>query len=271
MDTHQADQELDPTTREFYARTLTVLREAQVPFLVGGAYAFERYTGISRHTKDLDVLVRPHDAERALAVLAAAGYQTELSFPHWLGKACQGENFIDVIFRSSNGVSEVSDTWFEHAIDDVMYDVPVKLCPPEEILWTKMLIMERERYDGADVAHLLLTISDRLDWQRLLGYFNEHWRVLLSHLILFGFIYPSERTRIPDWVMHQLVQRLEQELGSASPTQRLCQGTLLSRAQYLVDTEDWGYRDARLQPTGSLTGAQTAQWTAAIDEEASAS
>jgi hypothetical protein len=134
-----------------------------------------------------------------------------------------------------------------------------------------MFIMERNRYDGVDVAHLLLATADRLDWQRLLSYLDEHWRVLLSHLLLFGFIYPSERTHVPEQIMHQLVQRLQQEFGSASPSQRLCQGTLLSHTDYRIDIELWGYQDARVQPVGTLTEAQAAHQTATLSEESSAS
>ena len=51
--------------------------------------------------------------------------------------------------------------------------------------------MERERYDGADVAHIILAYGDRMDWRRLIDRFGRYWRVLLSHLVLYGFIYPS--------------------------------------------------------------------------------
>jgi hypothetical protein len=267
MNIHQVSQELEPATRKFYSQTLTTLREANIPFLVGGAYAFERYTGITRHTKDLDLMIRPSDVEHTLEVLEAAGYQAELTFPHWLAKASKGDDFIDVIFKSGNGIAEVNDAWFEHAVEDTVLNVPVKLCPVEEILLTKMFIMERERYDGADVAHLLLARADQLDWQRLMNYMDENWRVLLSHLILFGFIYPGEQARIPQWIMQELMQRLEQDLASEPPTERLCRGTFLSRAQYLVDIEQWGYRDARLQPTGTMTADQIEHWTDAIDQE----
>ena len=53
--------------------------------------------------------------------------------------------------------------------------------------------MERERYDGADIAHLLRARADQLAWRRLLRRFGPHWRVLLGHLVLFGFVYPGER------------------------------------------------------------------------------
>src|SRR5580765_5704337 len=99
-----ATETLAPGTRDFYQRAMRTLREADVPFLVGGAYAFERYTGIARHTKDFDIFVRPTDLDHTLETFAAAGYHTELSFPHWLGKAFCGGDFIDVIFASGNGV-----------------------------------------------------------------------------------------------------------------------------------------------------------------------
>ncbi|MGH7278499.1 MAG: nucleotidyltransferase, partial [Candidatus Rokuibacteriota bacterium] len=194
--------QLGPKTAAFYRDALTVLIEADVPFVVGGAYAFECYTGIARDTKDIDVFVRRADTERALAVLAQAGYRTEMTFPHWLGKAFGGDDdVLDVIFSSGNGIAEVDDTWFEHARDDEVLGIPVKLSPPEEMIWSKAFIMERERFDGADVAHVLRARAEHLDWPRLLARFGANWRPLLAHLVLFGFIYPSERQRIPHGVM----------------------------------------------------------------------
>jgi hypothetical protein len=126
--------------------------------------------------------------------------------------------------------------------------------------------MERERYDGADVAHLLLARADKLDWRRLLDRFGPHWRVLLSHIVLFGFVYPSERSLIPPWVVQELVRNLEAETNSPDVEDRVCQGTLLSREQYLIDIERWGCKDPRLIPAGNMTAAETRRWTAAIEE-----
>lgn len=260
------NNQIDPLSFERYQEILTILNKTQVPFLLGGAYAFERYTGIARHTKDLDIFVRPSEYQHITDVLADHGYQIEHTY-HWLGKAYCGDDFIDIIFRSNNSVAEVDDLWFDHAVESTVCDVPVKLCPPEEILWTKALIMERERYDGADVAHLLRACAKGFDWQRLLQRFAAHWRVLLSHLILFGFIYPAERAKIPNAVMKELLDRLQQELISPPPTEQLCQGTLLSREQYLTDIEKWGYRDARIEPVGNMTEDEVAQWTEAIEDE----
>src|SRR5438874_7887055 len=103
---------LDDCTREFYRRAMNALAETGIRFLVGGAYAMERYTGIERHTKDLDLFVRPIDAPRVLEQFAAAGYRTELTHPHWLGKVYCEDAFVDVIFRSGNAVAEVDEGWF---------------------------------------------------------------------------------------------------------------------------------------------------------------
>lgn len=257
----------DPSAYGFYRQVLITLRASQVPFLVGGADACQCYTGIVRPTKDLDLFVLQRDCRRVFQILSAAGYHTDLTFPHWLGKVFCGEDFVDVIFSSGNGLCHVDEEWFTHAVERAVMGVPVRLCPPEEMLWEKAFVKERERYDGADIAHILRACGEHLDWPRLLRRFDTNWRLLLSHLVLFGFIYPSERSQIPDWIMQELLSRLQNELCSAPPPDRLCQGTLLSRAQYLVDIMHWGYGDARLSPGGCLAKEEIDHWTAAIGQK----
>lgn len=260
---------LDPAAREFYCHTISIFEAAGIEFLIGGAYAFARYTGIERHTKDFDVFVRGSDFERTLGALDQAGYRTDVPFPHWLGKAYCGEFFVDVIFGSGNAVALVDDLWFAFASEDTVFDRAAKLVPPEEMIWSKALIMERERFDGADVAHVLLARSDSMDWERTLRRFGPNWRVLMAHLVLFGFIYPSERHRIPGWVMEELTQRLQKATSAPPPPERVCRGTFLSRQQYLVDIEKWGYQDARTLPAHPMSDDDIATWTAGIANDGS--
>jgi hypothetical protein len=257
----------DPASLDFYRRTIDQLNRAGVPFLVGGAYALGHYTGIERHTKDFDIFIRRSDYERAMEVLAANGCSTELTFPHWLGKATCGSDFIDVIFSSGNAVAEVDEEWFEHAEDGNVLGVPVKLCPPEEMIWSKGFVMERERFDGADIIHLIRACGQRMDWARLLRRFGPNWRVLMAHLVMFGFAYPNERHAIPTWVMLALITRLQEEtLDPPQDADRICQGTIISRAQYLIDIEEWGYRDPRRHPEGTMSDDELARWTDAIEK-----
>jgi hypothetical protein len=254
-------------TCAFYRQALLALQAAQVPFLVGGAHALAHYTGVHRDTKDFDIFVHPDMCAHTLEVLHAAGYHAELTFPHWLGKALCNDGCIDVIFSSGNGIAQVDETWFTYAVAADILGIPVLLCPPEEMVWSKSYVMERERYDGADVAHLLRAYGEHFDWPRLLQRFGSHWRVLLSYLILFGFVYPAEQSRLPAWVLQELIQRLQSEQHAPPPFDQICQGTLLSRAQYCIDINGWGYGDARLVPIGRMTAAEIAHWTAAIAGE----
>ena len=241
---------------------LKKLLDTGIPFLVGGAFAFSHYAHVPRETKDIDIFVKPEDLARVLDTFEKLGYETCTPFPHWLGKIHRGEHFMDVIFGSGNGVARVDDLWFDHAPRVNVLGHIVRLSPVEEMIWSKAFILERERYDGADVAHLLRETGPSLDWPRLLMRFGDHWRVLLSHVILFGFIYPDKRQNVPAWVMEELIRRLT--VSRPNLLNDVCYGTLLSREQYLHDLDRLKYHDGRLEPLGTMTEEQIRVWTEAI-------
>jgi hypothetical protein len=228
------------------ATALRALTAARVPFVVAGAYAFFEYTGVFRDTKDLDLFIRERDVEPAFRALEAVGFRTELTDPTWIGKAFQGEYFVDLIFSSGNGVAIVDDAWFENARQAVVMAVDVRLAPPEEIIWSKSFVVERERYDGADVNHILHACAEDMDWRRLLARFDRYYEVLFSHILLYRFAYPSERSRIPDWVIKELVGRTLADVEAGDHPLAICRGNLLSRVQYQHDYDHHGYADGRL-------------------------
>jgi predicted nucleotidyltransferase len=252
------------TPTDVHLKSVAALQDANVPFLVGGACVLEVYTGVSRRTKDFDVFIRPLHVDAALEALARVCYNTEVTSPHWLAKAKRGRDYIDLIFRAGNGLCEIDDSWFQRAQDHELRGLRVKLCAPEEMIWMKAYIMERERFDGADIAHILLSCAEKIDWPHLIQRFGPDWRVLLSHLVLFGYIYPGEQQRIPTAVVNQLIERLRAEVPAQ---ERLCRGTLLSRKQYLVDVEEWGFEDARLEDRVHMDSDDIAEWTAAAPKD----
>jgi hypothetical protein len=180
--------ELDPDKTAFYRETLEIFNREGLPFLVGGTHAYYRYTGIARETKDFDVFIRREDYPRFEKAVREAGYQTELKFAHWLGKIYKDNAFIDLIFSGGNGEAAVDDEWFEHSVEGKIFGLPVRLAAPEEMIWSKTYVMERERYDGGDVMHLMLRTGKRLDWNRLLKRFGDHWRLLFMQVVKFGFV-----------------------------------------------------------------------------------
>jgi predicted nucleotidyltransferase len=261
------EDEVLPETAAFYRRALQSLADAGVQFLVGGAFAHACFTGIRRSTKDLDLFIRREDYDKVAALAGAQGWRAELTYPHWLAKVydAAGEDFIDLIFNSGNGVTPVDDRWFRNNAQAEVLGVPVRIANLEDGLLSKAFIMERERYDGADIAHLLQVNAEQMDWAGLIERFGAHWRVLLAHLSLFGYVYPGERDRIPGWVMDQLLARLAAESRQPPAEDRhVCAGTLLSREQYLHDVERLGYVDGRLTPASTMTPEDVAVWTEAI-------
>jgi len=259
------EDEVAPETAAFYRRALKVLNDAQIPYLVGGAFAHACFTGIRRSTKDLDLFLRREDLDRAFELMRAEGWRSEMAYPHWLAKVHAGEDFIDLIFNSGNGLTPVDEHWFHDNAEAQVLGVPVRVANMEDSMLSKAFIMERERFDGADIAHLLQANAERVNWAKLVDRFGANWRILLAHLTMFGFIYPGERHRIPQWVMHKLMARLAEETRQPPREDpHVCAGTLLSREQYLHDVERLGYVDGRLTPVSTMTPADVVLWTDAI-------
>jgi hypothetical protein len=259
-------QKSGPKSRSFFGTILKQFEESGIPFLIGGGYAMKRHTGLRRPARDLDVFVLPGDVDRVLGSFAALDYKVELTFPHWLGKIYMGRHYVDVIFSSGNGLVPVDPLWFEHAVEGVVLGERVKICPAEEMLWSKAFVMERERYDGADVNHLILARGRDMDWDRLLRRFQPHPLVLLSHLTLFLFVYPAQAQLVPSPVWDKLLDALGEERRHSGQAGLICRGPLLSRSQYL-DALDRGYADPRLEPEGNLRRRDVAIWTRAGAKE----
>ena len=246
---------LEPKVRDFYLHSLELLDRSKVPYVVGGGYAMACYTGIIRHTKDLDVFIKPRDLDRVLDVFRAAGHRTERTWPHFLAKALEGESFVDILYNSSNGLCPVDDAFFDNAVAAEVLGRGVRLCPVEEMIWTKAFVQSRDRFDGADIQHLVRARAQLLDWPRLRGRFRGHEQVLLGHLVLFSYIYPAEHDGVPGELIDEL---LASARSQPETDQRICRGTFLSNDQYLFDVTVWGYKDARLKPLGPLTMEQIA-------------
>jgi len=248
----------------FHRSVLDALDASGVPVLIGGSHALGCHAGLTRPRRDLDLMIRRRDWPSAEQTLRSAGIDCRLVFPHWLGKATGDAVVVDIIFNSGNGVAIVDDDWFSYATPARLFDRKVMISPPEELLWSKSFVMERERFDGADVLHLLAAKAEDLHWPRLLLRFSGHEPVLLAHLVLFPYVYPSRAHTLPGWLVPELLRRAQVAKPANS---HLCRGTLLSRAQYLTDVMDGGLIDARRQPYGSMTDDQLDSWTRAIEQE----
>lgn len=231
-----------PDAAEFFAESLRLLKESGIPFLLSGTYAVTAYTGINRPTKDLDVFCKAGDYPRILAFFQARGYRTEVEDERWIAKVLHGDNFFDVIFAMSNGAIAVADDWFgEDTI--TVYGAEVRITPPTALLLSKFFIQDRYRFDGADVNHVILKQSESIDWKRLLDQMEPYWEVLLAHLLNFRFAYPTERDKVPVWLMTELTERLRAQVDLPPAKVKVCRGRLFSPRDYVVDIAEWGFAD----------------------------
>jgi hypothetical protein len=161
----------------------------------------------------------------------------------WLAKIFHGDYFIDLIFDTTNNICKVDDTWFVNSTKGVFEGIEVRFLAPEELIWLKSYVQNRERFDGADVNHLFLKTGKSLDWKRLLDRLDQHWHILLAELILFQFIYPSDyQDIIPKWLFDELIARAKEQYDIAGTGEKVCRGPIIDQTQYAIDIKQWDYK-----------------------------
>lgn len=232
-----------PEAVDFYVESLRLLLASGHPFLLSGTFALACYTGINRPTKDLDVFCKPSDAPKILSFFKARGFRIQIEDERWIGKVWKEENFFDVIYNISTASIPITDEWFKDAYEVDVYGSTVRITPPTEFILSKLFLADRYRYDGADVAHVILKKHEEIDWRRLLGAMELYWEVLLIHILNFRFVYPTERDRVPRWLFDELMERLRAQSEMPPADMRICRGRLLSPRDYVIDIAEWGFAD----------------------------
>src|SRR6266508_4547991 len=132
---------------ETLKRAAAAMRDADVPFLLGGGLAVWARGGPETE-HDLDFMVKPEDADRALEALAAAGFRTEKPPEEWLYKGWEGDLLIDLIFDPAG--NPVDDAMFERADDLEVQAVAMKVMSLEDVMVTKLLAMREHEVDFDD-------------------------------------------------------------------------------------------------------------------------
>ena len=225
-----------------YQSVVRGLLKAGIPFAVTGGFAFHHHTRIWRTTKDLDLVMPPDAVPRAFEVLVQEGFETYVQDPVWLAKARRGDYFVDLITGVGNATLTVEQSWIDRAPQDDVLGIRCKILQPEEMIASKLFVTRRERFDGADIAHLLKACARTLDWDRLRGLTDAHWTMLFGELVLFAYIYPSCTRDIPQSVWGELIDRFRRSI-TAPRTDQPFRGTLIDPRMFAIDVNEWGERD----------------------------
>jgi Uncharacterised nucleotidyltransferase len=145
-------------------RAVAALRENDVPFLLGGSLAvWARGGPESRH--DLDFVVKPEDATRALEVLTDAGMRPERPPEEWLHKAWDGEVLIDVIFHPRG--LEITDEVIQRGELLHVLGISIPVMSIEDVLATKLLALHEQQLDLTAVVRIARSVREQIDWRYL--------------------------------------------------------------------------------------------------------
>lgn len=224
---------------ELFRDVLQALEDSRIPYAVSGAFSLRQHTGICRYTKDLDLFLTAQNSGRALECLRNARFECEVTDPVWLSKAWRDGYFVDLITGMSNGVITVEESWIRRARRAVVYGVETRVLAPEELVASKIFVAKRERFDGADIAHVIYGTYGGFDWQRELEIVGEHWEMLFWSMVLFRYVYPGQSHYVPQEIWCELLARFTREVKSPNP-EALFRGSLVDENLFAIDVEDWG-------------------------------
>jgi hypothetical protein len=173
---------------ETLKRTAAALRDADVSFLLGGGLAVWARGGPETE-HDLDFMVKPEDANRALEALAAAGFRTEKPPEEWLYKGWEGDRLIDLIFDPTG--NPVDDAMFERADDLEVQAVAMKVMSLEDVMVTKLLAMREHEVDFDDPLESARALREQIDWDTV-------WEQTSASPYARTFFYLAEQLDILD-------------------------------------------------------------------------
>jgi len=251
-----------------FHEVLIALEQKHIPYAVSGAFALRQHTGICRFTKDLDLFMTARTVCEVLPILCERGFECEVVDPVWLAKAHKGEFFVDLITGMSNGLLVVEDSWIERASPAVVQGVKTRVLAPEELVASKIFVARRERFDGADIAHVIYGTHPSFDWDREMKLVGANWEMLLWSLLLFRYVYPAQSHYVPAAIWRELLRRLQNEVARPDPRAQF-RGSLVDNNMFAIDVNEWGLpnlleeaRRSRLQQVEDSGGCPQSAGTA---------
>lgn len=233
--------DINHSVEGYYAKILNIIMENKIPFLIGGGFAVYKHTSLRYPTNDLDIFCKAGDFPKIITILREKDIDIKVLDERWLAQVMETEYHVDLLFSSPNYLVTVDDLWFENAVSADLFGCKIKIIPKEELIWCKAYVQDRNRFDGADINHLILITGKDLNWKRLLMRMENNWEILLSILISFRFVYPSKRDLIPTWLLKDLISRLMYQIENPTPRDKICRGPLISRTQYKIDITKLGF------------------------------
>lgn len=191
-----------------YMKAIRAVRPLNKRFMLGGAFGLATYTGRWRNTKDLDFYVLPSERDSFIDALSKAGftdYYDTLAYDRgWIYRAVKDDVIVDVIWGTPNRIGEVDLEWHKRAVPIKLRGEQLESLPPEELLYVKAFVVQRDRCDWPDLLNLLCFTAGNLDWDHVIKRFGPELPVLRSLLHLFAWLNPEKAALVPERIRTQL-------------------------------------------------------------------
>lgn len=189
---------------DVYETVIDGLMHEHIPFVVGGGIAMSAYAGLMRNTKDLDIYVTRRNREEAIRVLTRAGlsdYFDILPYDReWIYRGQKNEVIVDIIWAMANQRAQVDEDWIRRGPTIALRGKSVSLLPPEELLWAKLYVMQRERCDWGDALNLVYTLGPHIEWDWLVGRLEDDVPLLDAMLRVYTWLCPDGAAKLPKWL-----------------------------------------------------------------------
>jgi hypothetical protein len=228
------EDQIDSAEWSVYQRVIEEARRAGVRFAFGGAFATAVYTGQLRNTKDFDFYITLRDLPAMTGAITRAGLQDHYErLPYdrqWIYRASAGDVIVDAIWAMANQRAPVDERWLVAGPEVTIRGERIRAIPIEELIWSKLYVLQRDRSDWDDVLNLIDARAGQIDWTHLLDRLAEDAPLLAGALSLYGWIAPDRAPDIPEAVWNRLGVRLPPAGSDA--------GSMPRRAA-LLDSRPW--------------------------------
>ncbi len=186
---------------KLYQEVLHCAQAQKIRYLIGGAFALAGYTGRWRSTKDLDLYVLPSKREDLIGMLLDQGFEDYYEqCPYdrkWIFRTTRNSYLVDVIWSFANQRAQVDEEWFEQSVWMPIKGESFPAIPPEELVWAKLYVLQRERCDWPDLMNLLYFQGETLDWDRLWSRVEGDAMLLTGALTVFCWLCPERVEKFP--------------------------------------------------------------------------
>jgi hypothetical protein len=180
-----------------YHRVLKEANRAEIPFALGGAIALGAYTGKFRNTKDIDLYVLEADRDRMIKLLNRLGLKDYFdTCPYdrgWIYRASDGKVIVDIIWAMANKRANVDEEWLSRGAELMAGDIKVRVLAPEELIWSKLYVIQRERCDWPDILNVMYSAGPSMDWDHLMQRVGDDAPLLKGVLSVFTWLCPEAK------------------------------------------------------------------------------